>query len=134
MKAQMGLPDMKLPIQYAFAFPYRIKSAFPRFNFLDYPKLSFEKADSGIFRNLAIAYKALQTGGNIPCIMNAANEIAVDAFLKGKIGFLRMSDLIETCISEVSFIRNPDFDSLLQSDTEARKISNEIINKIKQTI
>jgi 1-deoxy-D-xylulose-5-phosphate reductoisomerase len=130
MKAQMGLPDMKLPIQYAFAFPYRIQSTFPRFNFIDYPNLNFEQVDSKIFRNLAIAFEALKKGGNIPCIMNAANEIAVDAFLNDKVGFLEMSDVIEKTILEIEFIQHPDFENLIHSDTEARRIAKDIIKKI----
>lgn len=127
MKAQMGLPDMKLPIQYAFTFPYRIKSTFPRFNFLDYPNLNFEQANSKIFRNLAIAYQALKKGGNVPCILNAANEIAVDAFLKGKIGFLNMSDLIEETISGIEYMEQPGFEELVEYDSLARKIALNII-------
>jgi 1-deoxy-D-xylulose-5-phosphate reductoisomerase len=129
MKAQMGLPDMKLPIQYAFTFPYRIKSTFPRFNFLDYPNLNFEQANSKIFRNLAIAYQALKKGGNVPCILNAANEIAVDAFLKGKIGFLNMSDLIEETISGIEYMEQPGFEELVEYDSLARKIALNIIKK-----
>jgi 1-deoxy-D-xylulose-5-phosphate reductoisomerase len=129
MKAQMGLPDMKLPIQYAFAFPYRIKSTFPRFNFMDYPNLNFEPVDSKTFRNLSIAYEALKIGGNIPCIMNAANEIAVDTFLKGQIGFLEMSDMIEKTISKVGLVMHPDIDVLIQSDLEARMIAKDLIKK-----
>jgi 1-deoxy-D-xylulose-5-phosphate reductoisomerase len=95
MKAQMGLPDMKLPIQYALGYPKRLKSDYPRFNFLQYPQLSFEQPDIDTFRNLALAYEAMKTGGNMPCIINAANEIAVAAFLQDKIGFLQISELIE---------------------------------------
>ena len=89
MKAQMGLPDMKLPIQYALAYPQRIPSDFPRFNFMNYPNLTFEKADTNTFRNLSLAYKAMEKGGNMACILNAANEVVVEAFLKDKIGFFR---------------------------------------------
>ena len=91
MKAQMGLPDMKLPIQYALGFPERLKNNFPRFNFLDYPQLTFEKADTSTFRNLQLAFDALEKGGNSPCVLNAANEVAVELFLKDEIGFLEMS-------------------------------------------
>jgi 1-deoxy-D-xylulose-5-phosphate reductoisomerase len=129
MKAQMGLPDMKLPIQYALTFPRRIKSTFPRFNFMNYPVLNFEQVDSKIFRNLAIAYNALEKGGNIPCIMNAANEIVVDAFLNDNIGFLEMSDIIEKAITMVDFIEHPDFDGLIQTDTETRLITKNLIKK-----
>jgi 1-deoxy-D-xylulose-5-phosphate reductoisomerase len=131
MKAQMGLPDMKLPIQYALTFPNRIKSGFPRFNFMNYPNLSFEQVDSKIFRNLAIAFNALESGGNMPCIMNAANEIAVEAFLNDNIGFIEMSDLIEKTISMVNFIEQPDFDGLIQTDAEARMVAKDLIkNKL----
>jgi 1-deoxy-D-xylulose-5-phosphate reductoisomerase len=106
MKAQMGLPDMKLPIQYAMGYPQRLKSDFPRFNFLNYPTLSFEQPDTKTFRNLALAYKAMEMGGNMPCIINAANEIAVAAFLKEEIKFLEISDVIESCMQKASFERN----------------------------
>jgi 1-deoxy-D-xylulose-5-phosphate reductoisomerase len=129
MKAQMGLPDMKLPIQYALTFPNRVKSTFPRFNFMDYPNLNFEQVDSKLFRNLAIAFDALKRGGNVPCIMNAANEIAVDAFLNNKIGFIEMSDLIEKTITMVEFIEHPDFEGLIQTDIKARTIAKELIKK-----
>jgi len=129
MKAQMSLPDMRLPISYAFGFPKRIKSDLPRFNFGDYPNLTFEVPDIKNFRNLAIAFKALKKEGNSPCIMNAANEVAVDAFLKGSLGFLQMSDIIEKTIDSVEFIENPDFESLAGSDTEARKIAIQLISK-----
>jgi 1-deoxy-D-xylulose-5-phosphate reductoisomerase len=129
MKAQMGLPDMKLPILYALAFPYRIKSNFTRFNFLDYPILNFEQVNSKIFRNLAIAYHAMRTGGNMPCMMNAANEIAVEAFLTDRIGFLGMSDVIEETLSKTKYIEHPELDDLIQSDEEARKVAIHLIKK-----
>jgi 1-deoxy-D-xylulose-5-phosphate reductoisomerase len=130
MKAQMGLPDMKLPIQYAFAFPQRIKSSFPRFNFENYPNLNFGQADSKIFRNLAISYNALKMGGNIPCIMNAANEEVVDAFLKDLVGFLDMPGIIEETIASIQFVKHPEFEDYLFYDAEARRKSREIINRI----
>jgi len=130
MKAQMGLPDMKLPIQYALAFPYRIESDFPRFNFLDYPNLNFEPVDSNKFRNLAIAFEMLKRGGNAPCIMNAANEIAVDAFLKEEIGFLQMSDIIEETIERVEFMKNPSYDDYVYFNTKAREMAWQIIEKL----
>ena len=102
MKAQMGLPDMKLPIQYALAFPHRLASDFPRFNFIDYSNLSFEQVDWDKYKNLSIAFDALKKGGNTPCVMNAANEIVVDAFLKEKIGFLEMSEVISETISKIN--------------------------------
>jgi 1-deoxy-D-xylulose-5-phosphate reductoisomerase len=120
IKAQMGLPDMKLPIQYALSFPNRIKNNFPRFSFVDYPNLSFEKPDMDNFRNLALAYDALRKGGNMPCILNAANELAVQAFLQGKIGFLEMSDWVEQSMNNVFFIEKPSLEDYLKSDEEAR--------------
>lgn len=128
MKAQMGLPDMKLPIQYALAYPNRIKSDFKRFNFMDYPALTFEQPDSKTFRNLALAYEALHKGGNMPCILNAANEVAVDAFLKDKIGFLEMSDFIEECMQKVSFIEKPAYDDYVQTDKETRGLIANLID------
>ncbi len=127
MKAQMGLPDMKLPIQYAFGFPERIKSDFPRFYFKDYPNLTFEAPDTKKFRNLALAYKALEKEGNAPCILNAANEVAVEAFLAGKAGFLDISDVIEKTMDKMCLIENPDYNDFVQTDTEARKIAKQLI-------
>ena len=129
IKAQMGLPDMRLPIQYALSYPQRIKSDFPRFNFLDYPALTFEEPDMETFRNLAFAYQALEAGGNMACILNAANEIVVDAFLKGKIGFLEMSDVIEESMNTVQFIKEPSFDDYVNTDETTREKAKEIISK-----
>lgn len=123
MKAQMGLPDMKLPIQYALAYPTRLKSDFPRFDFMNYPSLTFEKADTKTFKNLALAYSALEKGGNMPCIINAANEVVVDAFLKDKISFLGMSDVIETCMAKASFVTKPSYEDYVNSDKEARTLA-----------
>ncbi len=128
MKAQMGLPDMKLPIQYALGYPKRLKSDFPRFNFLDYHALTFEQPDIKTFRNLALAYQALEKGGNMPCILNAANEVAVDAFLKDKIGFLEMSDFIEECIQKIGFVEKPVYEDYVQTDEETRKLIANLIN------
>ena len=128
MKAQMGLPDMKLPIQFAIGYPNRLKSDFPRFNFLDYPELTFEQPDKDTFRNLALAFEALEHGGNKPCILNAANEIVVDAFLKDKIGFLEMSDIIEQAMAKVSFIKKPNYDDYVATDAETRRLTLEMIN------
>ncbi len=128
MKAQMGLPDMKLPIQFALAFPNRLKSDFPRFNFLDYPELTFEQPDKDTFRNLGLAFEALEQGGNQPCILNAANEIAVDAFLKDKVGFLEMSDIIEQSMQKVSFIKKPNYNDYVATDAETRRLALEMIN------
>ncbi|MGB0918568.1 MAG: 1-deoxy-D-xylulose-5-phosphate reductoisomerase [Flavobacteriales bacterium] len=127
MKAQMGLPDMKLPIQFALAFPNRLKSDFPRFNFLDYPQLTFEQPDKETFRNLGLAFEALEQGGNQPCILNAANEIAVDAFLKDKVSFLGMSDIIEQSMQKVSFIKKPNYSDYVATDEETRRLALEMI-------
>jgi 1-deoxy-D-xylulose-5-phosphate reductoisomerase len=121
IKAQMGLPDMKLPIQYAMTYPQRLKNNFPRFDFTAYPQLTFEQPDMHNFRNLALAYEALEKGGNMPCILNAANEVAVDAFLQEKINFLQISDLIERSMQAVDFIAHPTYEDLRMSDEEARK-------------
>lgn len=127
MKAQMGLPDMKLPIQYALAYPHRITSDFPRFNFLDYPSLTFEQPDMHTFRNLGLAFEALEKGGNMPCILNAANEIAVDAFLKDKIGFLQMSDLIENCMQKITHLINPNYEDYVNTDKETRIFAQKLV-------
>ena len=130
MKAQLGLPDMKLPIQYAMGFPRRLKNNFTRFNFLDYPQLTFEAPDKKTFRNLALAFKALDQGGNMPCILNAANEVAVAAFLDDKVGFLQMSDVIEECMNDAKFIARPQLEDYVSTDTEARAITNRIIEAL----
>ena len=127
MKAQMGLPDMKLPIQYAMAYPQRVQNDFPRFDFFNYPQLTFEKPDTGTFRNLDLAYHAMKQGGNSACVLNAANEVVVDAFLKDKIGFLEMSDVIEKCISEVPFISKPTYENYVESDRAARELATSSI-------
>jgi len=127
MKAQLGLPDMKLPIQYAMGYPQRIKNTFKRFDFLNYPNLSFEKADMTTFSNLALAFEAMNRGGNMPCVLNAANEIVVQAFLEDKIGFLAMSDVIEKCLSKSAFIQTPEFDDYLLCDAETREMALEFI-------
>lgn len=120
IKAQLGLPDMKLPIQYALGFPLRIKSDFPRFSFLDYPNLTFEKADTETFRNLGLAFEALQAGGNMPCIVNAANEIVVAEFLKDKIGFLEMSDVMEKCMQTITFLKSATLEDYIETDKLTR--------------
>ncbi|MDG2139387.1 MAG: 1-deoxy-D-xylulose-5-phosphate reductoisomerase [Flavobacteriales bacterium] len=127
IKAQLGLPDMKLPIQYALGFPLRLKNTFTRFSFLDYPELTFEKADEKTFRNLALAYRAMKKGGNSPCVLNAANEIAVDAFLNDKIGFLNMSDLIDNCLEKITFVKNPTIDDYIETDRETRLLAKTIL-------
>jgi 1-deoxy-D-xylulose-5-phosphate reductoisomerase len=127
MKAQLGLPDMKLPIQYSLGFPERLKNNFTRFNFLDYPQLTFEAPDTKTFRNLALAFKALEKGGNVPCVLNAANEVVVAAFLEDKIGFLQMSNVIEQCMEKVPFVAKPELEDYIKSDKEAREITKRII-------
>jgi len=128
IKAQMGMPDMKLPIQYAMAFPARIPNEFPRYDFKKPGTLSFEEPDSKTFRNLALATEALFKGGNLPCILNAANEIAVFAFLKNRLGFLDMTDLIEKTMSKMPFIQNPSLDEYLETDGEARSYAASLIH------
>ncbi len=123
IKAQMGLPDMRLPIQYALGFPHRIKNNFPRFSFWDYPNLHFEKPNTKIFRNLALAFEALDAGGNVPCVLNAANEVVVQAFLDEKIDFLKMPEIIEKTMEKVNFIKKPGIDDLIQTNTETRCIA-----------
>ncbi|ALI98127.1 1-deoxy-D-xylulose-5-phosphate reductoisomerase [Rufibacter tibetensis] len=123
IKAQMGLPDMKLPIQYALNYPHRLKSDYPRFNFLNYPQLTFEKPDLETFRNLGLAFEAMEKGGNAPCVLNAANEVAVAAFLRDEVGFLEMSDLISDCLAKVAYIAEPSLDDFVQTDREARQIA-----------
>jgi len=127
IKAQLGLPDMKLPIQYALGFPNRIKNTFKRFSFFDYPELTFEKADEKTFRNLSLAYKAMNKGGNSPCVLNAANEIAVEAFLNDKIGFLNMSDLIDNCLEKITFVKNPTIEDYIETDRETRILAKKIL-------
>lgn len=127
IKAQLGQPDMRHPIQYALTFPNRLNAQVERANLADIHQLTFERPDYEKFRNLGLAYDALRRGGNIPCILNAANEIAVDAFLKGKIGFFAMSDIIEQTISETAFISSPTLDDYIATDREARARSSEKI-------
>jgi len=129
VKAQMGLPDMKLPIQYALAFPQRIHNDYKRLDFKDYPKLSFEPADYKTFRNLAIAKEALHKGGNAPCVLNAANEMVVHAFLQNKVGFLEMSEMIEKTLECVAFIEHPTLDDYRDTDADARNYAAEFIKK-----
>jgi len=127
MKAQMGLPDMKLPIQYAIGFPNRIRNDFPRFNFLDYPTLDFESPNTKIFRNLALSFEAMETGGNMPCVLNAANEIVVDAFLRNKISFLHMPDIIEKAMQKIDYIKSPSLEDLIQTNAETRSFTKLLI-------
>ena len=127
VKAQMGLPDMKLPIQYAMAFPKRIKNDFPRMDFKKIRNLTFEEPDIKTFRNLGLAIEALQKGGNLPCVLNAANEIAVYAFLRNRIGFLDMTDVIEQTMQKVDFLQKPSLNDYLESDAEARNYAADLI-------
>ena len=127
MKAQMGLPDMKLPIQYALAYPDRLPNTFERFNFMDYPSLTFEQPDVKSFRNLQLAFDALEKGGNAPCVLNAANEVVVDAYLKDKVGFLQMSDTIADTLQKCTFVKNPSLEDYIASDAEARRITKDNI-------
>lgn len=122
MKAQMGLPDMRVPIQFALSFPHRLKSNFPRFDFMQYPNLTFEAPDKNTFRNLQLAYDALDKGGNMPCILNAANEVAVKLFLEDKISFLGMSDLIADCMAKVQYIEKPTLQDYILTDEATRRM------------
>ena len=129
VKAQLGHPDMRLPILYALSFPDRLPSDYKRFSITDYPTLSFEAPDTKKFRNLALAFEAMKAGGNIPCAMNAANEIAVRAFLEKKIGFLQMPDIIERCMTNITSIAQPGFDDYVETDSEARAMALNYIRK-----
>lgn len=131
MKAQIGLPDMKLPIQYALTYPNRLKNKFPRFSFMDFPTLTFEKADVNTFKNLALAYEALRKGGNMCCIVNAANEVVIEEFLREGIGFLQMSDIIETCTHQLNYIESPILEDYFETDKQTRIVARELIKKLK---
>lgn len=130
IKAQLGVPDMKLPIQYALTYPDRVPTNFKRFSFTDYPNLTFEKPDLETFRNLNLAYTALRQGGNMPCIINAANEVAVAGFLDRKIGFLTMSNIIEECMQKINFIANPTLTDYLNTDKETRIFAQNYIQQL----
>ena len=127
MKAQMGLPDMKLPIQFALTYPDRLKTDFPRFNFMDYPQLTFEKADKETFKNLDLAYKAMQMEGTAACILNAANEVAVDAFLNEKISFLDIARINEETLNNCKSIQKPEYEDFVESDRQAREYAKSLI-------
>lgn len=127
IKAQLGLPDMRIPIQFALSYPHRLKSDFERFDFTKYPQLTFEQPDMKTFRNLQLAFDALAKGGNSPCVLNAANEIAVAAFLNREVGFLEMSDLIEETLAKASFVAHPSLEDYVASDAEARIITENLI-------
>ena len=128
IKAQLGLPDMRVPIQFALTYPDRIKADFPRFNFADYPQLTFEQPDMETFRNLGLAFEALSNGGNRPCILNAANEVAVAEFLKDNVSFLGMSDVVEDCLAKMPFITTPTLEDYVNTDKETRIKALELIS------
>ena len=128
MKAQLGIPDMRLPIQFALSYPERLKNDFPRFDFANFPSLTFEKPDTETFRNLALAFDALARGGNMPCVLNAANEIAVAEFLEDRIGFLEMSDVVEQCLAKMNYIAGPTLEDYVSTDRETRIKAKELIN------
>ena len=127
LKAQLGLPDMKLPIQYALAYPQRLANAFPRFSFLDYPSLTFEAPDRAAFPNLELAFGAMRRGGNAPCVLNAANEIAVAAFLREQVGFRQMSDVVAECLARVSYLAEPLLADLVATDEETRRVAAQLV-------
>ena len=129
MKAQMGLPDMKLPILYALSFPHRLKTDFKRFNFLDYPQLTFEKPDTEVFSALLLAEEAMKKDGNMPCILNAANEVAVAAFLKEKISFFQIPGIAEQLMSKITYIEKPSLEDLIATDKETRLQTELLLTK-----
>ncbi len=129
MKAQMGLPDMKLPIQFALTFPARFKTDFPRFNFMDYPQLTFEKPDRSVFKNLDLAYRAMEIGGTAACALNAANEIAVEAFLNDQIGFLDIANINEATMLQIPVIQQPVYEDFVKSDADARAFARSLVLK-----
>lgn len=128
IKAQLGLPDMRLPIQFAMSYPERFKSDFPRFDFANFPALTFEKPDTETFRNLALSFEALGRGGNMPCVLNAANEVAVAEFLQDRVGFLEMSDVVERCLAKMDYIASPTLEDYVSTDRETRIKAKELIN------
>jgi 1-deoxy-D-xylulose-5-phosphate reductoisomerase len=132
MKAQMGLPDMKLPIQFALTFPDRFKTDFPRFDFMDYPQLTFEKPDREVFKNLDLAFKAMEMGGTAACILNAANEISVEAFLQEKIQFLDIAEINEATMLEVQMVHNAEYEDFVKSDELARICAEKIVKKLSK--
>lgn len=129
MKAQMGIPDMKLPIQYALGFPQRLLSRFPRFNFVKYPNLTFEEPDRKTFRSLDLAYEALKKGGTLPCVLNAANEVAVEAFLKDKISFVEIPKIVEICMQKIPYRKNPSYNDYIVVDAETRRAARGMIKE-----
>ena len=131
LKAQLGLPDMKLPIQYALTYPQRFENNFKRFNFLDYPNLTFEQPDLQVFKNLKLAFQALEEGGNAPCVLNGANEVVVEAFLQDKVGFVQMSEVIEETLCQVKSQKTLSLEDYLQFDLESRTVARSLIERIK---
>ena len=130
VKAQLGMPDMRLPIQYALTYPDRIKSEFPRIDFFSLADgLTFEKPDLQKFKNLALAYQAMEKGGNMPCILNAANEVVVRAFLEDRCGFLEMSDIIEKVMQKACYLQKPNYDDYVRTDKESRRLADEMLKK-----
>ena len=129
VKAQLGAPDMRLPIQYAFTYPDRAATSYPRVNFTQLGQLTFEKPDLQRFRNLQLAFEAADRGGNAPCVLNAANEVAVAAFLQDKIGFLAMSDLIADTMAAMAFVGQPTYDDYVVTDREARTFASALLPK-----
>lgn len=131
IKAQLGIPDMRIPIQYALSHPLRLESDVKRFDFKNYPMLNFEEPDFETFKNLRLAFTALKKAGNLPCVLNAANEIAVEGFLNKQIGFLAMSELIEHCMNEMTYINHPNYEDYVSTDKETRIIAKEYLNRWK---
>jgi 1-deoxy-D-xylulose-5-phosphate reductoisomerase len=131
LKAQLGLPDMRVPIQFALSYPQRLPNTLPRFRFLDYPELTFERPDTDTFRNLSLAFEAMRQGGNMPCVLNAANEVAVSEFLRGNLGFLDMSTLVERCMEKMPYIRRPNYEDYVVTNDETRSRALELLKEIR---
>ena len=131
IKAQLGLPDMRVPIQFALSYPERLPNTLPRFRFLDYPELTFERPDTDTFRNLTLAYEAMRRGGNMSCVLNAANEVAVSEFLRDRIGFLDMSALVERCMEKMAYIRHPNYEDYVATNAETRSKALELLTEIR---
>jgi 1-deoxy-D-xylulose-5-phosphate reductoisomerase len=127
IKAQLGLPDMRLPIQYALSYPERLKNDFPRFDFANYPSLTFAKPDTETFRNLALAFEALNRGGNMSCVLNAANEVAVAEFLKDRLSFLGISEVVEQCLAKCDYVKEPSLEDYVETDKLTRIRAQELI-------
>ena len=131
IKAQLGLPDMRVPIQFALSYPQRLPNTLPRFRFLDYPELTFERPDTDTFRNLTLAFEAMRQGGNVPCVLNAANEVAVSEFLRGNVGFLDMSSLVERCMEKMPYIRQPNYEDYVATNDETRSKALELLKEFR---